>query len=312
MYTTRLPSPTPLSTRTAATPAGDGMKTAVAEPRGHRMLSLHLRWVTVLVTGAALYAAVLAALLGTQDILYVPSLLLVGAAVVPVTFLTFVVGLRQRSELSFAQIVSAAALGGMIGTVVAGTLEFETIRGLGSLPTVAIGVIEESAKLAIPAIVLIWRRPRPLDGLILGVAVGSGFAALETMGYAFVELVRSGGQLGSVTQLLLLRSVTEPGGHAAWTGLACAALFSIRTSSRRWLGWLRFFAVFLGVVALHATWDSLATETGYLLVGGASFAMLMIVTWYLHRHDVARSTPPSSRPAAESRTVLSGVSSASQ
>jgi RsiW-degrading membrane proteinase PrsW (M82 family) len=241
----------------------------------------------VLICGSVLYGAILATLLGTGDILYVPSLLLVGAAVVPVTFTSFLGGLDRRGNLSFVQIAAAAALGGVIGTVVAGSLEFETIRTLGSLPTTMIGLIEESAKLAVPALMLIWSRPRPLDGLVLGVAVGSGFAALETMGYGFAALVGSAGQLDPVTHLLLLRSVTEPGGHAAWTGLACAALFAIRSSRRRWVGWVRFLAVFAGVVALHATWDSLATENGYFAVGGASFAVLMATTWYLFRHDRA-------------------------
>jgi hypothetical protein len=93
----------------------------------------HLRWIPVLICGSLLFAAVLAAVLGTQDILYVPSLPLVGAAVVPVTFLTFVGGLPRRGELSFARIAVAAALGGVIGIVVAGSLEFETVRSEGYL-----------------------------------------------------------------------------------------------------------------------------------------------------------------------------------
>jgi RsiW-degrading membrane proteinase PrsW (M82 family) len=221
---------------------------------------------------------------------------LIGAALVPVTFTTFVSGLRGRGGLSFAQLAVGASLGGVIGTVVAGALEFETIRTLGSLPTLGIGVIEESAKLAVPVAILAWRKPRPLDGLVLGVAVGSGFAALETMGYAFVALVQSGGHLGSVNQLLFLRSLAAPGGHAAWTGLACAALFAIRSSRRRWLGWARFIVVFACVVVLHATWDRLASDHGYFGVGGVSFILLMTVTWYLHRHDVAQSPAPPGRP----------------
>jgi len=256
--------------------------TAVADRPVRRLLSLQLRWIAVLVVGSALYAAVLVALLGTGDVLYVPSLLLVGAAVVPLTFITFVGGLR-RGGLSFAQVATAAALGGVVGIVVAGSLEYETVRQFGSLPTWTIGLIEESAKLAVPAVILLWRKPPPLDGVVLGVAVGSAFAVLETMGYALVGLLQSGGNLDSVTQLLLVRSVSEPGGHAAWTGLACAALFSIRGSRRRWLGWLRFLVVFAGVVWLHSTWDSLADNRGYLILGTGSLILLMAATWWLHR-----------------------------
>jgi RsiW-degrading membrane proteinase PrsW (M82 family) len=247
-----------------------------------RMLSLQLRWITVLVVGSALYAAVLVALLGTGDVLYVPALLLVGAAVVPLTFLTFVGGLR-RGGLSFAQVATATALGGVVGIVVAGPLEYATVQQFGSLPTWTIGLVEESAKLVVPAVILLWRKPTPLDGVVLGVAVGSAFAVLETMGYAFVGLLQSDGNLDSVTQLLLIRSVGEPGGHAAWTGLACAALFSIRGSRRLWLGWLRFLIVFAGVVWLHSTWDSLADSRGYLVVGTGSFVLLMAATLWLHR-----------------------------
>jgi protease PrsW len=266
------------------------MTTAAVRLVPRRTRQLHLRWVVVLIMGSALYVAVFSALVGTQNPLYVPSLVLVGAAVVPVTFTTFVSDLRRQSGLTFAQLVVAAALGGVIGTVVAGSLEFETLHTLGSLPMLGIGLIEESAKLSVPVVILAWRQPRPWDGLVLGVAVGSGFAALETMGYAFVALIQSGGHLGSVTHLLLVRSLAAPGGHAAWTGLSCAALFAIRSSRQRWLGWARFLIVFAGVIVLHATWDSLAADNGYLLVGGASFFLLMAVTWQLHRHDVERAS----------------------
>jgi RsiW-degrading membrane proteinase PrsW (M82 family) len=298
--------------------------TAGTPPLLRGRLAPHLRWVTVLLVGSALYAAVLAALLGTQDIIYVPSLLLIGATVVPVTFTTFIGGLPGRGTPTVAQIAAAAALGGVIATVVAGTLEYETIRTLGSLPTVAIGLIEESAKLAVPAGILAWRRPRPrpMEGLVLGVAVGSGFAALETMGYAFATLLHSGGRLEPVTQLLAIRSVAEPGGHAAWTGLACAALFAVRGARRRWLGWLRFCLVFAGAMALHATWDSVTANGGYLAVGGGSFALLMAATWLLHRDQTARdnntaqhhktaqheTTGPDSAPAAGTpRPVVGAV-----
>jgi RsiW-degrading membrane proteinase PrsW (M82 family) len=273
------------------------MMTVVAHLRRHRTLSLQLRWIAVLAAGFALYSVVLLALLDTHNVIYVPSLLLIGAAIVPVTFTTFIRGLPRRSDPSLAEVVAAAALGGVIGTVVAGSLEFATIRALGSLPTLMVGVIEESAKLAVPAFILIWRKSRALDGLVLGVAVGSGFAALETMGYSFVALLASGGQLDSVTQLLLVRSVAAPGGHAAWTGLACAGLFAIRDSRRPWLAWLRFLGVFAVVIALHAMWDRLATGHGYLLVGGASFVLLLAVTWYLHRNTVPRAAATSSRSA---------------
>jgi hypothetical protein len=39
------------------------------------------------------------------------------------------------------------------------------------------------------------RRGEPADGLLVGVAVDSGFAVLETVGYGFVSLLASAGGL---------------------------------------------------------------------------------------------------------------------
>jgi hypothetical protein len=47
----------------------------------------------------------------------------------------------------------AAPCGGVIGTVVAGILQYDSLRKLGPLPTVMVGLIEESAKLIIPVII---------------------------------------------------------------------------------------------------------------------------------------------------------------
>jgi RsiW-degrading membrane proteinase PrsW (M82 family) len=278
------------------------MTTTVADRPTWRALSWQLRWIGVLAVGAAAYGAVLIALLGTGDILYVPALLLVGAAVVPVTFIT-VVDRLGRGDLSFAQVATIGSLGGVVGIVIAGSLEYATASRYGSLPTWTIGLIEESAKLVLPAAVLLWRRPAPLDGVVLGVAVGSCFAVLETMGYGFVALLRSGGNLDTVTQLLLVRSLTEPGGHAAWTGLACAALFTIHASRRRWVGRLRFLLVFAGVVGLHACWDSVTSDRDHLLLAAASFVLLMATTLRLH----GRRVPPGPGDAVR-RTAVAAPS----
>src|SRR5215207_8216331 len=111
------------------------MMTAVAgDPVRHTrhmrtLLAIQLRWIAVLVVGSALYAAVLVALLGTGDVLYVPSLLLLGAAIVPVTFVTFVGA--QRRGISVTQVATVAALGGVLAIVIAGPLEYAAAHALG-------------------------------------------------------------------------------------------------------------------------------------------------------------------------------------
>ena len=116
----------------------------------------------------------------------------------------------------------------MIGTIVAATLEFDVLRALGGLPMLGVGLIEETSKLLVPLALLIpLRRHRTAaDGLIIGVACGAGFAALETMGYAFTTLIHSGGSITDTVDILLLRGVLSPAGHMAWTGITAAALYA--------------------------------------------------------------------------------------
>ena len=141
-------------------------------------------WIAVLVGGVALFLAVERTLVATQNPNFVPSAILLGAAIVPAAFLTFVYGRRLPYDVSPPVVLTAAFLGGIIGTVVAGTLEFDAQRDLGFLPMVGVGLIEETSKLIIPLAVLIFfaRYRKQADGLLIGVAAGAGFAALETMG----------------------------------------------------------------------------------------------------------------------------------
>ena len=145
---------------------------------------------------------------GTGDPLFRPTLILLGAAVVPVALVAFVSGRRRLSFGVRGSVVGLTALlGGVVGVLVAGALEDATVRSVGDVPTPLVGLIEEFAKLLVPAaMLLLFRRDRhPADGLLLGGACGAGFAVLETMGYALVALVGSGGNASVVNGLLLLK-----------------------------------------------------------------------------------------------------------
>jgi RsiW-degrading membrane proteinase PrsW (M82 family) len=231
-------------------------------------------WIPVLVVGALLYLLVERALISTGNINFVPSLLLLGAFVVPIASVTFVYGRPAPWTVRVPGIACAFLFGGVIGTVVAGNLEFKTVVDLGALPTVAIGLSEEAAKLIMPFAVFFFLRHRtPADGLILGVASGMGFAGLETMGYGLVAMLQTGGDLPSIDQLLLFRGILAPAGHGAWTGAASAALYLALTSKR--LGaWYRFVAIFLLVVALHSLWDGLDGMWAYTVIGLLSLGLL--------------------------------------
>jgi RsiW-degrading membrane proteinase PrsW (M82 family) len=232
-------------------------------------------WLAVLVVGTALFIAEERTLVATQNPNLVPSAILLGASIVPLTFLAFVYGRRLPYTVPGPAVAASAFLGGVIGTIVAATLEFDVLRDLGGLPMFFVGLIEETSKLLVPLVLLlVLRRHRSrADGLLIGVACGAGFAALETMGYAFTTLIKSQGSITDTVDILLLRGFLSPAGHMAWTGIAAAALYAAaetRTSGAV----LRFVGAFIGAVVLHTLWDSAGTLVVTAVVAAVSLAAL--------------------------------------
>jgi RsiW-degrading membrane proteinase PrsW (M82 family) len=251
-----------------------------AAPEPGRSRLHRLSWIAVLVIGIAAYLLVLRTAVRTENVNFVPSLLLLGSAVVPGTVLTFAATGGRRIVVSSGLLALIAVLGGIIGTVAAGTLEYDALHRLGALPMLFVGVIEESAKLVVPLVVLLVSRYRGAGaGVVIGVASGMGFATLETMGYGFTSLLQSG-TISALDSTLLLRALLSPAGHVAWTGMTAAALFAITTSPRHGRAVLRFVLTFLGAVLLHAAWDGSNSLVVHVLVAVISVAGLLVV---IHR-----------------------------
>ncbi|MDL5158325.1 PrsW family intramembrane metalloprotease [Actinomycetospora termitidis] len=254
-----------------------GRRDSEAPPRVARWT-----WIVVLVVGIVLFELVRRTLVATQNPNFLPSLILLGAAVVPAAFLTFVASRRLPTDLGSGPIVVAALLGGVIGTVVAGTLEYDAMQRLGGLPMLAVALIEEAAKLIIPAAMLAVARFRhgPANGLVLGVASGAGFAALETMGYALTVLVQTRGNIAAVDGELLLRGLLSPAAHMAWTGLTAAALWRW-TRLGHGLWW--FLGTYVVAVVLHTVWDSVGGLIVYVVLAIVAFTLLILTTHRLGR-----------------------------
>ncbi len=234
-------------------------------------------WLAVLVVGVAAYLLVLRTLVATENLNFFPSLILLGSIVVPASVLTFAASSGRQVVVPTSTIALVAVLGGVIGTVAAGTLEYDALHRLGALPMLGVGLIEESAKLIIPLVVLIVvRRRDPQAGVIIGVASGMGFATLETMGYGFNALLSSGSIL-DVEQTLLLRALLSPAGHVAWTGLTAAALWRVPTAERKGRAVAAVLGTFVAAVLLHAAWDGSNSLVVHLLVGIISFGALLLV-----------------------------------
>src|ERR1700761_3820895 len=254
-------------------------------------------WLLVLAVGIALFVLDERTMVATDNPNFVPSAILLGAAVVPFTFVTFIKGRRLPYAVSGGLLASAAFFGGVLGTIVAGTLEFDVAQRLGALPMIGVAIIEEGAKLLVPLALLLVMRRRfgPADGLLLGVACGAGFAALETMGYGFVTLLSSHGSVVSTVDVLMLRGLMSPAGHMAWTGITAAALFAIPGAVHHGRAVGRFVLAFVVAVALHASWDSFSGLIAYAVLAILSLGLL---TYIAHRIAHSPAPTPGVAPAA--------------
>lgn len=260
-------------------------------------------WIAALLVGVVAYVVLFVVMLLTQNSTMLPSVLLVGAATVPLTVLLFAQSSRAGALVPTPIVLVTAVLTGLVGITIAG-LE-ESIAGalLGRESILLVGVIEETAKLVVPLVVLATaHRTTRSGGIVVGIAAGTGFAVLETMGYGFNALLERGGGLAQLDATLILRGVLVPAGHVAWTGAICAALWHLVASSRKVLAALELAATYVAAIVLHTAWDATSSMAVHVVIGVVSVGALLVLTLRAHRAHVraavARATTVDASAAA--------------
>jgi len=219
------------------------------------------RWAQIFGVGALLFFGAEQVLKHTGNPNLVPTVILLGAFLIPATFIAFFstqernIDKERHHEMPLSFIATCFLVGGVVGSVTAGLLEYQAIRSAAVSNMFTIAVIEEAAKLIFPITIFVQGRYRSeVDGLLLGVTSGMGFAALETMGYGLVALVNSQGNIGTLEEVLLIRGLLSPVGHAAWTGLVCAFTWRQREKTGKAFSFVPV-AIFALVVVFHAVWN---------------------------------------------------------
>ena len=219
-----------------------------------------------------------------RNINLVPGLIFVGSFAVPVSTLIFFLEMDVPRNVSIFQVMQLLFIGGITSLIVA-LIFYDRFDFFSSfLGASAAGIIEESAKLLIVAL-LIGRAPRYpwiLNGLLFGAAVGTGFGAFESAGYAFTAMLQ-GGFGGGVTSITL-RGVLAPFSHIVWTADAAAALWLVKGS--RPFAWEMlkapaFLRVFIAVVVLHMIWDAPFGLLPLPVVVDLKFLLLGVLGWVI-------------------------------
>lgn len=115
---------------------------------------------------------------------------------------------------------------GLLGVIAASILEPFFYSPVGSFSVLKVGFIEEFAKiLGVLLITRNLRRDFEMDGLILGTAVGMGFAALESSVCAFTAFLMSNGNISATVVVTLIHGILSPLGQGTWTASLVSVLF---------------------------------------------------------------------------------------
>lgn len=212
-----------------------------------------------------------------------PALIFVGSFVFPLAVLVLFFELNTPKNVSLVHVIKLVFLGGAVSFV----CTFLLADALPILPYLygasSAGFIEEVAKIIaviyFARVAIRSRHPWTLNGILYGAAVGTGFAALESAGYALRIGLESNSFLALNTNLLM-RGILSPFTHIVWTAVAGGAFwlaYREHGSLIRAIFSVRLITLFIISVALHFVWNSnldFAFFPFYL-----KFALLGLVAW---------------------------------
>lgn len=211
-------------------------------------------WWRVLALGLLFYLASMRLLAASGNANLAPTVIVLGAFLVPVVYVTYLYETDELYDVPTPTVALVFLSGGVIGVLAAQLIETPLL----ALPLGVVGVAL-SEELAKPIGALWLSRDAPFrdarHGFLLGAAAGTGFAAFETMGYAFRLLVQSGGSLDLLGQVLLTRGLLSPLAHATWTALVVGVFWRERRRPTP-----AVLAAFATAVLLHTAWNWTASE----------------------------------------------------
>lgn len=222
-----------------------------------------------------------------------PSLMFLGAALMPVTVLVFFFETNVPRNVSFATTLEILFVGGMASLLAIYFNPLLAYSDTGEIgPSLVTGLVEEVAKAVVTIVVLSRMKDRRyvLNGLLVGAAVGAGFDMFETAGYVYEAAMESGfdGAIASVID----RAPTALGAHVAWAaaeGGAFVLCYGEVGFSWRHVADKRFLGILCTCIVLHGIWDSFIADSVFdffLQVTGSTFvatilgyALLTIAIW---------------------------------
>ncbi|HLQ94775.1 MAG TPA: PrsW family intramembrane metalloprotease [Pseudogracilibacillus sp.] len=193
-----------------------------------------------------------------QNMNALPGMIIIGSFAAPFSLLILFWEMNAPQNISIYEVAKMFFIGGTASLVATMILYmFFPVYDLDVSGAIVVGVVEEIGKLAI--IIYFVRKLNPkfiLNGLLIGAAIGAGFAAFESAGYAYTfgELYGE----GAMMEVIFTRAWMAVGTHVVWSAIAGGALVYVKADQPLQSDLFfdgRFVRLFLLAVALHAVWD---------------------------------------------------------
>ncbi|MFH4911001.1 PrsW family glutamic-type intramembrane protease [Staphylococcus cohnii] len=237
------------------------------------------------------FAVTFAALWVLSDIfkntLAIPGLIFIGALIVPLTGLFFFFESNAFKNISLFEVLKMFFLGGVLSLISTMILynfvtfsdEYYLFGSMTILDAGIVGLVEETGK----AIIIVYftnkyKTNKILNGLLIGGAIGAGFAMFESAGYilSYAEMFGDG-----IISVVFTRAWTAIGTHLVWSAIIGAAIVITKENKNFEYNNItdkRFLFFFFSSVVLHGIWD-----TSFSLFGSFSFKyiVLTIIIWLL-------------------------------
>ena len=218
---------------------------------------------------------------------FLPAMIMLAAFAVPVTILIFFFEINVFRNIPFYKVMKYFVWGGGLSLILAilfFSLDFNTDIST-YFGAMMVGLIEEVAKAAIVAAFLFKSKKSNyiLDGLLIGAAVGAGFAAFETAGYILRFGLNNG--LQTMLEVIKFRGFLAPGGHVAWAAIEGAGLMYVKgfeKLDKKHLNDKRFLLICLIPIVLHGVWDMPINTPYYLLQITLTVAAWLVIIYFIN------------------------------
>lgn len=239
-------------------------------------------WFPVLLIGLALVAVLFVSFYVSRDVfksalpIQVEMICIIAPLVIPVVVMIFIWEINIPQNISVFELIGYFLIGGIVSIFATAFISSTTPDTEAYFAPVS----EEPAKL-IAGLVIVYimehvqhKKIYGITGLVIGVAVGAGFAGFETVQYA----------MGSFNfAVLLFRMLVAVGGHMVYSGPYLAALcLSIRKKGKVGIGCIAdasFLAAFATSCLIHGIWNYFCGQSRTITSLLFKCLMLTIISW---------------------------------